>query len=418
MRGRALLRVAAARLASVGAGAGADASRASALTALARLPFGTSASSSPRAFALSTARGPSAPSLLPRSARASLARAPNARPHSPRGLSSTPKRLVSASNARPASPPGAPGSAPATSTPPPAPLAPDAMPRFPSLTSVPGLLRGADYFGTAVFAVTGSLAAAKTGMDVLGCTIVGTITAVGGGTIRDVLLGAGRRAFWMEEIEYLWICVASAAGAFALAPHLERAVGFRVDHELVDWADAIGVGAFCVIGAMNGIRANVPCAAIVACGMFTATFGGVVRDVLIDRPVRILHSYTDVYATTALSGATAYVLARHAGAPTSGRILAGVVTAVAMRKFAWTHDLRLPTYAGPEEGAEEEEGGSGDGNARRLPRVPGGARAARAKGDEGGGIRPPIAEVVDAIANALGVGVSPRGGEGAKKSER
>ena len=191
-------------------------------------------------------------------------------------------------------------------------------------------------------------------MDVLGCTIVGTITAVGGGTIRDVLLGAGRRAFWMEEIEYLWICVASAAGAFALAPHLERAVGFRVDHELVDWADAIGVGAFCVIGAMNGIRANVPCAAIVACGMFTATFGGVVRDVLIDRPVRILHSYTDVYATTALSGATAYVLARHAGAPTSGRILAGVVTAVAMRKLAWTHDLRLPTYAGPEGGAEEE----------------------------------------------------------------
>ena len=60
---------------------------------------------------------------------------------------------------------------------------------------------------------------------------------------------------------------------------------------------------------MNGIRAGVPCAAAVACGMFTATFGGVVRDVLMHRPVRILHSYADIYATTALSGATVYMLA-------------------------------------------------------------------------------------------------------------
>jgi uncharacterized membrane protein YeiH len=220
------------------------------------------------------------------------------------------------------------------------------MPRFPD-ASGPGALRLCDYVGTATFAVTGSLAAAARGMDVLGATVVGTITAVGGGTIRDVLLGRGRRAFWMEEPEYLWICVVSAAGAFLAWPHLEEAFGVRVTDPWVEYLDALGVGAFCVIGAQNGARAGVPCAAAVACGMFTATFGGVVRDVLMERPVRILHSYTDVYATTALGGASAYMLIRAAGAPVSLRIIGGVAVAVAARVAAARNDWRLPTYAGP-----------------------------------------------------------------------
>jgi len=149
----------------------------------------------------------------------------------------------------------------------------DGMPRYPNF-SIPGALRLGDYVGTAIFAVTGSLAAAARGMDVLGATVVGTITAVGGGTIRDLLLGKGRRAFWMEEPEYLWICVCSAAGAFLAWPHLEHHFGVTQSDTWMDYLDALGVGAFCVIGVQNGIRAGVPCAAAVACGMFTATFGG------------------------------------------------------------------------------------------------------------------------------------------------
>ena len=82
--------------------------------------------------------------------------------------------------------------------------------------------------------------------------------------------------------------------------------------------------------------------------MFTATFGGVIRDVLCARPVRALHSYADVYATTALAGATTYVLIRAAGAPVAFRILGGMGTAVALRKCAWTDDWRPPVYAGAE----------------------------------------------------------------------
>jgi len=80
----------------------------------------------------------------------------------------------------------------------------DMMARYPGL-SVPGLLRLADYICTASFAVSGSLRAAREGMDPLGCTVVGTIAAVGGGTTRDLLLGKGQPAFWMSDIEYLYV---------------------------------------------------------------------------------------------------------------------------------------------------------------------------------------------------------------------
>jgi|EP00982_Pelagococcus_subviridis_P016217 hypothetical protein len=127
----------------------------------------------------------------------------------------------------------------------------DGMPRYPEL-SIPGTLRFLDYFGTASFAMTGTLAAAARGMDLLGCVVVGTITAVGGGTVRDLLLGRGRRAFWMEEIEYLWICLGTGVLTFLSWPTLRREFGVDESDWWVEAWDAIGVGAFCVIGAQNG----------------------------------------------------------------------------------------------------------------------------------------------------------------------
>ena len=87
-----------------------------------------------------------------------------------------------------------------------------------------------------------------------------------------------------------------------------------------------------------------PAAAL--CGMVTATFGGMVRDVLCRRPARILHSKADIYASTALAGATAFLALRSAGMPVGVRILGGVGTAVALRYWAWTQGIRLSTYEG------------------------------------------------------------------------
>lgn len=221
---------------------------------------------------------------------------------------------------------------------------PDGMPRFPEV-SVPGALRAADYIGTGAFAMTGSLLAASTGMDAFGCTVIGTITAVGGGTIRDVLLGQGRRAFWMEEQEYLWLAAGVACATFFGWEHAKTTFGFKDDDYWIEALDALGVGAFCVIGAQNGIRAGVPVIAQVLCGVMTATFGGAVRDVFVGRPTRILHSYADIYATAAAGGALAYIAARSVGMPPALRIISGVGTGIGIRVAADTYDIRLPVYS-------------------------------------------------------------------------
>ncbi|KAG5182247.1 UPF0126 domain-containing protein [Tribonema minus] len=227
--------------------------------------------------------------------------------------------------------------------PPPPPPHEDGLTRYPSLSSPQGVLRGLDLFGTVVFAYSGCVTAGQAGMDLLGCTIVGTITAVGGGTVRDLLLG-NTPVFWMTETEYLYICLAAAVGTFFTYSALAEQ-GFTTDSELLNWADALGVGAFCVIGAQNAVRRRLSTAICVACGMFTATFGGVIRDVLCQRPPRILHSHAEIYASTALVGAGTYMALRRARATPMLRIAGGFGAAFALRIAAWKLQLRLPTWA-------------------------------------------------------------------------
>lgn len=82
----------------------------------------------------------------------------------------------------------------------------------------------------------------------------------------------------------------------------------------------------------------------VLCGMSTATFGGATRDVLTRKPVRILHSHAELYATTAAAGASAYVAVRSVGGPIWMRIGCGVATSVTARYLSWTYGLRLKTW--------------------------------------------------------------------------
>ena len=177
-----------------------------------------------------------------------------------------------------------------------APHHPDGLPRWPTLTSSSGLLRCADWFGTGVFAVSGSITAASAGMDLFGAVAVGSITALGGGTIRDALF-LNKKPFWVDEWEYLLMAGGVAGLTFFLWPSLEgggdnnaikTADGGEGDALL--YGDAIGVAAFAVIGAQNGIRALCHPAVSALCGVSTATFGGATRDVLCKRDVRILHS--------------------------------------------------------------------------------------------------------------------------------
>lgn len=87
----------------------------------------------------------------------------------------------------------------------------------------------------------------------------------------------------------------------------------------------------------------------VICGMSTATFGGAVRDVVTQKPVRIMHSHAEIYASTAAAGASTYLVARSLGAPVWGRIVAGVGSTVVMRYLSWTYGIRLATWTDRDE---------------------------------------------------------------------
>jgi uncharacterized membrane protein YeiH len=129
------------------------------------------------------------------------------------------------------------------------------MQRWPGLHSARHQLRGMDYIGTLSFASSGAIAAATAQMDLLGALFVGTVTAVGGGTIRDAVV-LSKRPFWTEETEYIYMSLLAAGATFALWPR--DADNQPLDHEVLNWVDALGVGAFAVIGAQNAIRARMP----------------------------------------------------------------------------------------------------------------------------------------------------------------
>lgn len=213
----------------------------------------------------------------------------------------------------------------------------DSLPRYPTL-SVQGILRALDYVGTLSFAHTGAILAATSGMDALGTCVVGTITAVGGGTIRDAVI-LKTRPFWTEETEYLYLCLLASGLTFTMWPR-----GKEDDSFLHFATDSAGVAAFAVIGAQNGIRAGVPGIICVICGMATATFGGAVRDVLCNRKVRILHSHAEVYATTAAMGVIGYLGMRRLGTGLLARVGTGLTVAFAGRCYAWKYGTRLPAW--------------------------------------------------------------------------
>lgn len=228
----------------------------------------------------------------------------------------------------------------------------DGMTRYPSIASFPGLLRGCDYFGTWIFAASGSVTAASCGMDLLGATAIGTITAVGGGTVRDAII-LHKQPFWVEEAEYFYMAAAVAAATFFAWPQMPA--GNAIKNEkggegpFMFWGDAVGVGTFAVVGAMNAFRACVHPGLAVLCGTVTATFGGLTRDVICGIPSsgsrgRIFHSKADLYATTAAGGASVYALLRQLRAPLSARILGGVASAVALRWAANEFAIGLPTW--------------------------------------------------------------------------
>jgi uncharacterized membrane protein YeiH len=197
-----------------------------------------------------------------------------------------------------------------------------------------------DLFGVAVFAVSGALAAGRKGMDLFGVMVVSTVTAVGGGTLRDVLLD-NQPLFWVRDVNYLLV----AFGAAALTLAYVRA--FRPPRGSLLIADAFGLALFTVIGARVALEAGAPALICVIMGVVTGSAGGLLRDVLCAEVPLLLRR--DVYALAAMAGASLYVLLEGSGVAVivSAPLSVGAVFAIRLAAIRW--DLHAPTFELEEE---------------------------------------------------------------------
>lgn len=156
-----------------------------------------------------------------------------------------------------------------------------------------------DLIGIAVFAATGALTASRKQLDIIGFTFFASITGIGGGTLRDILLGKAP-VFWIKDPVYLGVCVVTAISVFFLAHYIE----YR--YKLLLWLDAIGMAAYCVMGTMIGLESGISPYAAIVMGISTATFGGILRDVLSGETSVLLRN--EIYITAALLGSSTYII--------------------------------------------------------------------------------------------------------------
>ncbi|MCB1834495.1 MAG: trimeric intracellular cation channel family protein [Geminicoccaceae bacterium] len=192
----------------------------------------------------------------------------------------------------------------------------------------------ADLFAVAVFAASGALVASRAEMDITGFALLATFTGIGGGTLRDVILD--RPVFWVVDQAPLVICILAAILVFFAAPHIQRR------YPVLLWLDAVGIAFYGVLGAEIALGMKAAPLPAIALGMMTATFGGMIRDVVSNEVPLILK--TEIYATAAILAASLHVVAREAGVPLAAAAVPAILAGFLLRAIAIHKGLQLPRY--------------------------------------------------------------------------
>jgi len=190
-----------------------------------------------------------------------------------------------------------------------------------------------DLAGVAVFAASGVLAARDRDLDIFGILVVATVTAIGGGTLRDVLLDR-HPIFWISDTWYLMVIIAAA---------LETVAYLRVrppPGATLVVADALGLALFALSGAQVAEAARCPPLIVVVMGTMTGVTGGVLRDILTAQVPLILRR--EIYATAAVAGIAVYLVLRAFAVHATVSVGAGMIVVVALRLLAIRWDLHLP----------------------------------------------------------------------------
>lgn len=203
-----------------------------------------------------------------------------------------------------------------------------------------------DLIGVGVFAISGALAAGRKSLDLLGVVVIAVVTAVGGGTVRDLLLDR-HPIFWIADPAYIVVITTCALATVAWTRRL------RPPHNTLLIADALGLALFSIAGAQVAQAAGLSAPLVVMMGAITGTAGGIVRDVLTNEIPLILRPAMDLYATAAMAGIGLYLGLQALGAPRQPAALAGMTAIAVLRLIAIHRGLRLPVFSLPPDVRDE-----------------------------------------------------------------
>lgn len=198
------------------------------------------------------------------------------------------------------------------------------------------LLYFLDLAGTAVFALSGVLLASKLRMDPFGMLVLATVTAIGGGTIRDAVLGA-TPVFWITNDLYLWVIL----GTYVLSFFLLRC-SWKLPWYTLPVADAIGLAVFVAIGVDKSLSFGSSAMVAVLMGTLTGCGGGIIRDVLAREIPLVLQK--EVYATACIAGGTVHTLLLANSSSAQIASVAGMITTLAIRLAAIRWQFSLPVF--------------------------------------------------------------------------
>lgn len=203
-----------------------------------------------------------------------------------------------------------------------------------------------DLVAVSVFAISGALAAGRKSLDLLGVVVIAVVTAVGGGTLRDLLLDR-HPIFWIADPLYVIVITAAALATVAWSRRLRPPVNTLVI------ADALGLALYSIIGAQIAQQAGLSAPIVVIMGTMTGTAGGMIRDVLTGEIPMILRPVMELYATAAIAGIALYLALEAVGVPRPPAALAGMVFIAALRFAAILRNLKLPVFSIPPEMGDE-----------------------------------------------------------------
>ncbi|WP_297336736.1 trimeric intracellular cation channel family protein [Algoriphagus sp.] len=190
-----------------------------------------------------------------------------------------------------------------------------------------------ELIGTFVFAISGALAVREREHDLFGAGFTGFITAIGGGTLRDVLLDA-HPLVWIGDIHFLYAILLGILTAFVFPNFLSR---LRRTFFLFD---TLGIGFFTVLGVEKALSLGVRPEIAAIMGMFTAVMGGVIRDTLTNE-IPILFR-KEIYASACLAGAILYLVLNYFGLGREWNLLLSIFTVISIRLIAMKYKLSLP----------------------------------------------------------------------------